>query len=90
MKGGRVIRKPEYRTRNGGTVGVYVDITHLKQAEAALRVLNAELDPRVTERTQELDVANQPLERLNLELAMLIQSAPVAVMALDTTGRIST
>jgi len=90
MDDGRVIRKSEYRTRNGGTVGVYVDITQLKQAEAALRVLNAELDQRVTERTQELDVANQQLERLNLELATLIQSAPVAIMALDTTGRIST
>ena len=85
-----MIRKSEYRTRNGGTVGVYVDITQLKQAEVALRVLNAELDQRVTERTLELDVANQQLERLNLELATLIQSAPVAIMALDTAGRICT
>ena len=90
MNDGRVIRKSEYRTRNGGTVGGYVDITQLKQAEAALRVLNAELDQRVTERTLELDVANQQLERLNLELATLIRSAPVAIMALDTAGRIST
>ena len=87
MNDGRVIRKSEYRTRNGGTVGVYVDITQLKQVEAALRVLNAELDQRVTERTLELDVANQQLERLNLELATLIRSAPVAIMALDTAGR---
>lgn len=90
MNDGRVIRKSEYRTRNGGTVGVYVDITQLKQAEAALRMLNAERDQRVTERTRELDVANQRLERLNLELATLIRSAPVAIIALDTEGNVTT
>lgn len=89
MNDGRVIRASEHRTRNGGTVGVYVDITQLKNAEAALRSLNAELDQRVTQRTNDLDDANQKLERLNTELSTLIRSAPVAIMALDTTGRIS-
>ncbi len=89
MSDGRVIRKSEHRTRNGGTVGVYVDVTQLKNAEAALRSLNAELDQRVTERTNDLDAANQQLERLNTELSTLIRSAPVAIMALDTAGKIS-
>ena len=89
MSDGRLIRKSEHRTLNGGTVGVYVDITQLKNAEAALRSLNAELDQRVTERTNDLDAANQQLERLNTELSTLIRSAPVAIMALNTAGRIS-
>ena len=86
MGNGMIIRKSEQRTRNGGTVGVYADISQLKKAEADLHSLNAELDLRVTERTNELDKANQQLERLNAELSTLIRSAPVAIMALDTDG----
>jgi len=86
---GRIIRKSVYRTRNGGTVCVYMDITLLKKSEAALRSINAKLDQRVTERTNDLDAANQQLERLNAELSTLIRSAPVAIVALNTAGKVT-
>ena len=89
MNDGTIIRKSEHHSRNGGTVGVYVDITQLKNTEAALRSLNAELDLRVTERTDDLDSANRQLERLNAELSTLIRSAPVAIMALDTQTKVT-
>jgi len=89
LSDGRKIRKSIYRTRNGGTVCVYMDITLLKRSEAALRSINAELDQRVTERTDDLDAANQQLERLNAELSTLIRSAPVAIMALNTEGKVT-
>jgi len=89
MSDGRIIRKSEVRTRNGGTVGVYMDITLLKNTEVKLRSVNAELDQRVTERTNDLDVANQQLERLNTELSTLIRSAPVAIIALNTAGEVT-
>jgi len=89
MSDGRIIRKSEVRTRNGGTVGVFMDITLLKDTEVALRSINAELDQRVTKRTNDLDLANQQLERLNAELSTLIRSAPVAIMALNTAGEVT-
>ncbi len=89
MSDGRIVRKSEFRTCSGGTVGVYMDITLLKNTEVALRSLNAKLDQRVTERTNDLDVANQQLELLNAELSTLIRSAPVAIMALDTAGKVT-
>ena len=86
---GRVIQKSEYRTGSGGTVSVYVDITQIKEAESSMRRLNAELDQRVTERTNDLDAANRQLERLNAELATLIRAAPVAIISLDPQGQIT-
>jgi len=89
MSDGRIIRKSEVRTRNGGRVGIYMDITLLKNSEVALRSINAELDQRVTQRTNDLDEANQQLERLNAELSTLIRAAPVAIVALDTTHKVT-
>ncbi len=86
---GRIIRKSQVRTRNGGIVGVYMDITLLKNTEVALRTANKELDKRVTKRTRDLDVANQQLERLNAELSTLIRSAPVAIMAINVQGKVT-
>ncbi|MCF6322595.1 MAG: PAS-domain containing protein, partial [Rhizobiaceae bacterium] len=86
---GRIIRKSQVRTRNGGIVGVYMDITLLKNTEVALRTANRELDKRVTKRTRDLDVANQQLERLNAELSTLIRSAPVAIMAINVQGNVT-
>jgi two-component sensor histidine kinase len=53
--------------------GVMFDITERKQTEAALQKLNAELELRVKERTDELRIANQELDaqanRLKASLA---------------------
>jgi signal transduction histidine kinase len=46
----------------GGFVTTYTDITQLREAQDALERLNAELDQRVKERTQELRVLNKDLE----------------------------
>ncbi|MEI6900151.1 MAG: PAS domain S-box protein [Bacteroidota bacterium] len=43
-------------------IGVGRDITELKQAEDALRVLNEELEKRIIERTQQLTSVNHDLE----------------------------
>jgi len=45
-----------------GVQGVSRDVTRKKQAEAALKQANAELDARVQERTEQLKRANQTLE----------------------------
>ncbi|MBX9717134.1 MAG: PAS domain S-box protein, partial [Burkholderiaceae bacterium] len=44
-----------------GVLGVYEDITERKQAEAATRELNVELERRVQQRTAELQIANARL-----------------------------
>ena len=44
-----------------GILGIYEDITERKQAEAAIRELNADLEHRVKQRTAELEIANSGL-----------------------------
>ena len=50
---GRTLREPDGATR--GLVGVAMDITHRKEAEAALRRVNDDLERRVAERTAQLE-----------------------------------
>ena len=50
---GRILRDPDGTTR--GLVGVAMDITDRKEAEAAMRRSNVELERRVAERTAELE-----------------------------------
>lgn len=48
-------------------VGVIADVTSLKAAQAALERINADLENKVEERTQELAAANQELTAINQE-----------------------
>jgi PAS domain S-box-containing protein len=51
--------------------GVAFDITPLKEAEEALRILNADLERRVAERTAEVEAHTQELSRSNRDLTLL-------------------
>ena len=46
----------------------FTDITARKEAEAKIRILNAELEQRVVERTAELKAANANIQKLNANL----------------------
>ena len=59
---GRWLQITETRTRSGGVVTVYNDITELKARETELRRLNEELERKVAERTADLAAANKELE----------------------------
>jgi PAS domain S-box-containing protein len=60
-----VTKKTLYSDKSGAAyiVGVIRDITDLKRAEAEVRELNVELEQRVHERTSQLVVANEWLQR---------------------------
>ena len=45
--------------------GTFQDISELKKAEDDLRLLNAELEQRVLDRTKELETSNTELARMN-------------------------
>ena len=49
-------------------IGTHTDITTQKKTEASLRQLNEELETKVQERTQEVELRAQELERSNAEL----------------------
>jgi PAS domain S-box-containing protein len=54
-----------------------------------LRAAQSELEARVQQRTQELTAANQALQQSNELRNTLVQSAPVAIWALDLQGNVT-
>ena len=59
----RVVRDEQGRLQ--GILSVGTDVTERRKADEAIRVLNADLERRVAERTAELGARNQDLERFN-------------------------
>ncbi|MCC7049114.1 MAG: PAS-domain containing protein [Alphaproteobacteria bacterium] len=60
---GRGLIRRTYKLPDGGVVLIYIDITERKEAEHALRELNATLEQRVEERTQALAASERQLAR---------------------------
>jgi PAS domain S-box-containing protein len=69
LDSGRWIRVEERRTPDGGSVGIRIDITELKEREAELRRLNDTLEQRVEERTRQLVAEVREREQAQAQLA---------------------
>jgi two-component system, chemotaxis family, CheB/CheR fusion protein len=75
-----LLRMRPYRTvedRIDGVIFTFVEITRLKQAEEQLVELNATLEQRVLERTQQLDEANQKIVQAHDLFYTLFHANPI-------------
>jgi two-component system, chemotaxis family, CheB/CheR fusion protein len=75
-----LLRMRPFRTtedRIQGVIFTFVEITRLKQAEAELVELNATLEERVLERTQELNEANQQIAQARDLFHKLFHANPI-------------
>lgn len=71
-------------------VGVHTDITEQREAEAALRDLNATLETRIDERTREIQAAFDRLEESERRFRILVEGVTdYAIYMLDPQGIIT-
>ncbi|MEJ5976629.1 PAS domain S-box protein [Novosphingobium sp. PS1R-30] len=71
-------------------VGVHTDITEQREAEAALRDLNATLEARIEERAAEIRTAFEKLEESDRRFRMLVDGVTdYAIYMLDLNGHIT-
>ncbi|MBV8605983.1 MAG: PAS domain S-box protein [Singulisphaera sp.] len=94
---------PERGEGSAFGIGFAQDITDRKRAEEGLRQAHVELERRVEERTAELGESNaalqaeiaertraeEELRRTNQALRALIRASPLAITALDSSGRVT-
>jgi two-component system NtrC family sensor kinase len=73
------------RDRHGGYSGSLVDITARKQADLALIELNETLEQRVSQRTHELQQANQRLQKSEAQLRAQATALDQTLQQLKTT-----
>jgi len=70
-----------------GAVETLEDITEKKVAEADLLKAHEELEMRVRERTAELAVTNEILQRTTDHLSLLLESLPIVSYTRNTSGK---
>jgi two-component system CheB/CheR fusion protein len=84
-----LLRMRPFRTtqdRIEGVIFTFVEITRLKKAEAELVELNATLEQRVLERTQELDEANQNVVQARDLFYGLFNANPIPTALVQMDG----
>ena len=75
---------------DGNLLGMIRDITERKQIEAEVHQLNAELEQRVAERTEQLETANADLHRSRATFVNLFESLPGLYLVLTPDLKIVT
>jgi PAS domain S-box-containing protein len=84
---GRHFSVAAYRAAPDQCAVSFQDITERVRAEEKIRLLNADLERRVAERTQELDEARRVAERDNERLQLALAAGAIGAWDLDLVNR---